>query len=335
MIDRMLSSYVCVAIMLCPTTAIVFAQEPDTFFTPDHRSAERTIEQTVGTTSDPKRLSEEDELIRRRRHELMQDFNEPTSLDHGASIHPRLMHGVKDNTKGVRFEEREAYLRVLRLASEVPLHRLEQIAADMKAERHTENPIYRHRKLEDFPQFVDLFMHSDFYRGRPVTIQGVIRKLTKFDLGKNGVGLDQAYEGWVYPKDSQGNPLVVVFTSKDERLPVHGNLQEEVYFTGYYFKMYGYDAYDTERKAPLILAGEVNWRPRHRGPSYGPIGIFWYGAAAFAFAIGCYMVWQTNRREMPPRPPLGIEPDFTHTPPREHPATDRSLPHAIAETEDS
>jgi hypothetical protein len=180
-----------------------------------------------------------------------------------------------------------------------------------------------------------LFTRPDVYRGRPVTIHGVMRKLTRFDLGENSLGLDEAYEGWVYTSDSQGHPVVVIFTSKDERLPVKGDLQEEVRFTGYFFKMYGYEAVDTARKAPLILAGEVECVPHPYRSAYQPIGIEWYALATLAFLIGWYMLWLVNRREMPPRPLPQVEPDFNHFPPLEHPVTDPSLPHAVVETEDS
>ena len=285
--------------------------------------------------SPPRRPLTEDEMVLQRQRELLLDFTDPPSLDHGQSVHPRLMETVKDNTIGVRYEEREAYLRVLRLASEVPRRRQEQIAAEIRAERRELNPGYVRRRPEDFPQFVDLFTHSDFYRGRPVTLRGVMRKLTKFELGKNSLGLDHAYEGWVYTSDSQGIPTVVVFTSKDDRLPVNGDIQEEVQFTGYFFKTYGYDAQDMTRKAPMILAGEVEWKPHPYKSVYKPMGIEWYALVTMGFLLTCYMIWQTNRKEMPPRPPLAIEPDFLHFPPREHPAPNPLLQHSAPEPEDA
>ena len=59
------------------------------------------------------------------------------------------------------------------------------------------------------------------------------------------------------------------------------------------------------------------------------------GAATLAFLLTGYLIWQANRREMPPLPPLEIEPDFTHLPPREHPAPNPLLPRSLTETEDS
>ena len=315
------------ALALSSQASIVAAQDRDSVLAKEYPRDDRI--------DAPRRPLTEDEMVQQRKRELLLDFNDPPSLDHGESGHPRLMETVKDNTIGVRYEEREAYLRVLRLASEVPLRRQEQFAAEIRAERRALSPAYKRRPADDFPQFFDLFTHPEFYRGRPVTLHGVMRKLTKFDLGKNSVGLDQAYEGWVYTSDSQGNPAVVIFTSKDDQLPVNGDIQDEVEFTGYYFKMYGYDAQDVTRKAPMILAGEVKWIPHPYKAVYKPWGIEWYALATLAFLLTGYLIWQANRREMPPLPPLEIEPDFTHLPPREHPAPNPMLPRSLTETEDS
>lgn len=303
------------------------AEEPASRFVSDRISQDPHAQ--------PRRPLTEDEMVEMGRRELLLQFDEETSLDHGESIHPKLMQTVKDNTFGVRFEEREAYLRILRLAAEIPLRKQQRFAEQIRSERRELNPGYRRRKPEDFPQFVDLFTHPEVYRGRLVTLHGTMRKLTKFDLGQNSLDLDQVYEGWIYTPDSQGNPAVVVFTSKDERLPVNGDIQEEVEFTGYFFKMYGYEAEDAARKAPLMIAGEVEWMPHPYKAVYHPWGLKWYAGATLVFLIGCYLVWQTNRREMPPRPLPQVEPDFNHFPPRNHPAPDPHLPHSMTEPEDS
>ena len=39
------------------------------------------------------------------------------------------------------------------------------------------------------------------------------------------------------------------------------NILERVAVTGYFFKLYGYEARDTTRLAPLILASRLEWFP--------------------------------------------------------------------------
>jgi hypothetical protein len=285
--------------------------------------------------SESRRPLSEDELVQLRKLGRAQEFDAKTSLDEGRSIHPDLMLSVIDNSIGIRFEEREAYLRILRLAHDVPLRWLERYAEELRNERREAVPSYKSRRFKDFPQFVDLFTRPDLYRGRPVTLHGIMRKLTKFDVGQNKLDLDDVYEGWVYTPDSQGNPSVVVFTSKSEDLPVKGDIQEEVRFTGYFFKMYGYDGHDAARKAPLILAGEVERIPQPLGDGYQHVGLEWYVLSTMGFLLGLYAIWQMNRRTFQVRPAPEIEPDFRHFPPLEHPAQGPHLPHSLVETEDS
>lgn len=245
----------------------------------------------------------------------------PTSLDRGASINPRLLDVVKDNTVNLLYEERDVYFRALMLSQEVPLSKQEEFAADFREQRRLENPRYAKRKPTDFHPFVDLFQNPDAYRGRPVSLHGVLRKLTRFDPGKNSLGIESAYEGWLYTDDGQGNPTVVVFTHKPENLSVGGDLTEEIRVTGYFLKMYGYEAQDVTRKAPLILAGEVEWRPGPEKYVAKSLSVETYLLVSFIVFMIAYAMWQTNRREMtgPARPQSEV--DFSKFPPIEYSTT--------------
>ena len=242
----------------------------------------------------------------------------PTSLDRGASINPELLTVVRDNTLGLLAEERDLYFRMLQLGHETPLARQEDFAADFREQRWQDDPLYSKAKLADFPTFDDLFRNPDEYRGRPVSLHGVLRKLTKFDPGKNSLGINEAYEGWLYTEDGQSNPTVVVFTSKPQKLAVGGDLTEEVRLTGYFLKMHGYDAQDGTRKAPLLLAGEVEWRPS--SPKYVTEAVAletYFCVGLIVFLLG-YAVWQSNRREMIRRVRAQPEVDFSRFPPVEY-----------------
>ena len=243
---------------------------------------------------------------------------EPTTLDRGASINPRLLEVVKDNTVNLLYEERGVYFRMLQLAEETPLSRQEEFAADFREERRLANPRYAKRKLSEFQPFVDLFQNPDEYRGRPVSLHGVLRKLTKFDPGKNSLGIDEAYEGWLYTDDAQSNPTVIVFTSKPQKLSVGGDLTEEIRVTGYFLKMYGYEAQDVTRKAPLLLAGEVEWRPSPEKYVVKSLPLETYLLVGFVVLLVGYAMWQTNRREMTRRARPDAEVDFSKLPPTEY-----------------
>ena len=257
---------------------------------------------------------------------------EPTTLDRGASINPRLLEVVQDNTVNLLFEERDAYFRMLQLAQQTPLTWQEGFAADFREQRQLANPRYAKRKLSEFQPFVDLFQNPDEYRGRPVSLHGVLRKLTKFDPGKNSVGIDEAYEGWLYTDDGQSIPAVVVFTSKPQNLPVGGDLTEEIRVTGYFLKMYGYEAQDVTRKAPLLLAGEVEWRPSPEKYVAKQLSLETYLLVGFIVLLVAYAMWQTNRREMTGRARLESEVDFSKLPPTEY---SNSTGPRLSETDDA
>ncbi|MBS0203838.1 MAG: hypothetical protein JSS49_13115 [Planctomycetes bacterium] len=296
----------------------------------------------MGTTygwcqDDVNASNEEDEKIRRlveeRRLLEAEQAKIPTSLDRGEMVNPELLDVVTDNSIGVRFEEKDAYFRILELARKTPLAEQEEYALNFREARRLSNPKYSRLKPEKFPIFVDLFLSPDVYRGRPVTLHGVLRKLTKFDPGPNSRDVGEAYEGWVYPDDGQSNPAVVIFQSKPDGLQVGGDLSEEVRVTGYFFKMYGYEAQDVARKAPMILAGAIEWRP---GPGpYVPQALgpeVYLGLTMTIFLVG-FVWWQSNRREMT----SAIHPteaDFRSFPPIETPTKSSSVGEKLTETHD-
>ena len=269
-------------------------------------------------SSDPdreRRISRDDDRhIETARREL-------TTRDRGASVNPRLLEVVTDNTVNLLYEERDVYFRMLQLAEETPLSRQKEFAADFREERRLANPRYAKRKPTDYEPFVDLYQNPDEYRGRPVTLHGVLRKLTKFDPGSNALGISEAYEGWLYTDDAQGIPTVVVFTSKPQNLSVGGDLTEEVRVTGYFLKLHGYEAQDGLRKAPLLLAGEVEWRPSPERYVARQLSLETYLLVGFIVLLGGYAMWQTNRREMTSRTRSVSEIDFSKFPPTEYSTT--------------
>ena len=274
---------------------------------------------------------EKDEQIRRiveerrRREELL--ARQPTSLDHGFTVNPLILDTILDDTHGLRFEERDAYFRILELAWQTPLSEQQAFARNFREARRTDNPRYARRKPEQFPILADIVNHPDDYRGRPVTIHGVLRKLTRFDPGKNDRNINDVYEGWIYTDDSRARtpdnedvviPTVVVFQGKPEGLEVGGDLTEEVRITGYFFKLYRYDAQDRTWKAPLLLAGGIEWK-KNEATKPAPLGAEVYLLVAMVVMILGFVWWQSNRREMT----SSIRPghaDFTQFPPVELPA---------------
>ena len=281
--------------------------------------------------SDINASSELDEKVQRileeRRKREEAAAREPTSTDGGATVNPVVLDPILDNTLGLRFEERDAYFRMLELARQTPLAEQESLAWDLREARRLSNPRHAKRKPEQFPALVDIMNHPDDYRGRPVSVHGVMRRLTKFDPGKNSRNIGEAYEGWVYTDDSHAKtpkeeevivPTLVVFLGKPEGLEVGGDLSEEVRFTGYFFKLYRYESQDRFWTAPLFLAGSVEWKKGPKSYQAPSLGAEVYLLVGLVFVVIAFVFWQGNRREMASaiRP---SEADFHGFPPIERP----------------
>lgn len=225
---------------------IVVAQD----FGPDPRGslgarAERT-ESTRPVLRDLPTISNVDEDVR-------------ATLDRGHSINPRALEEVRDNTIGLQPEDRPAYFAGLQACRHLRTAQLEEWAAVFQQNRQTTLSIAAGDAQIEPSIFGDVLENPDDYRGQLVSMRGCLRRLSKYDPGLNNKGFRHVYEAWIYPEDGQGNPVVVVFTKKPNGLPMGADLCEDVQFTGYFLKNYGYEAQDVPRKAPMFLAGGVDW----------------------------------------------------------------------------
>ena len=289
-------------------------------------------------------------LLRERKQLMQRDealSREPTSLDGGASVNEALLSAVVDNSFGIRPEERDIYFRLLELAIRTPLVQQERFVAQLENKRRLQHEEiarkYEGVKLDDlptpeernrvrlaravrqkllqnsseFPTFHDIVLYPEQSRGRPVSIHGVMRKLTKFDPGKNDRGIGEVYEAWIYPDDSPSIPAVVVFIDKPEHLKVGGDLTEEVQVTGYFLKMYAYQGQEKTTRAPLILAGGLLWKQRQEPYRAAAVPMEIYLLITVITVLAGYSFWRSQRREMTSHIHPRIEADFHGFPPKE------------------
>ena len=219
---------------------------------------------------------------------------------------------VKDDTLGVRPEEAELYRRVLIETAAANPARLMRDAEEFAESR-------RPAEGRALPKFVDLFRHPDEYRGAAVTLSGHARVVREFPgpEGRPGGGPATLVEAWVFTPDSQGNPAVVVAAAAPG-VPRGDDLLVPVTVTGRFFKRYGYEAQDTTRTAPLILAATIELLP---DPEAGPAGPVVLAVGAGITLLGLSAGWwawrgRPKRRraaataggETPELPPLADEP---------------------------
>ena len=167
---------------------------------------------------------------------------------------------LKIRRRGILPEEAETYYQVLGYARDVDTNRIKEAANRFLKERWKQSKSQK-RPFEKFPVYVDIYQHPELYQGRPVIMSGHVQRTVKSNASKNDFGIETICEAWLYTEDSQSNPTVVISTNFPEGFPIGEQAIDHVTVTGYIYRMYTYDARDTRRFAPLLIAHEIKWTP--------------------------------------------------------------------------
>jgi hypothetical protein len=178
-------------------------------------------------------------------------------------VPPEWFPGVKDLTRGISDAEREPYYRVLAHCRPLDpglLHEAGRQTANDAANSFRADPRNRGRT---FSQFADIVQHPDRYRGKPITLHGYIQRLETMDAGENDEGLTTLHQAYLFTGDSLQNPYVVVCVEIPAGIPrpTKGNPTNDIFVTGYFFKLWSYEAERGRWAAPLVLAKTLEWRP--------------------------------------------------------------------------
>ena len=167
---------------------------------------------------------------------------------------------LKIRRRGFLPEEAETYYQVLGYARDVDTNRIKKAANRFLKERWKQSKSQK-RPFEKFPVYVDIYQHPELYQGRPVMMSGHVQRTVKSNASKNDFGIETICEAWLYTEDSQSNPTVVVSTKFPEGFPIGEQAIDHVTVTGYIYRMYTYNARDTRRFAPMLIAHEIQWTP--------------------------------------------------------------------------
>jgi hypothetical protein len=83
------------------------------------------------------------------------------------------------------------------------------------------------------------------------------------DAGENDEGLETLHQGYLFTADSLQNPYIIVTREipKDIPRPKKGSPTNDVTVTGYFFKIWSYEAQRGNWAGPLILADRLDWNP--------------------------------------------------------------------------
>ena len=116
---------------------------------------------------------------------------------------PEILAPVSDDKVGIRREEATAFYTVIAKARDIPLALFEKAARQV--------------------DYTVLLADAEQYRGLPIAIDGMIRRLDKIPVPDPGMrdefGLAQFYEAWMFTSSSGTHPYRVIFTSLPEGIP--------------------------------------------------------------------------------------------------------------------
>lgn len=223
------------------------------------------------------------------------------------SAKPPVSHGelgdlsqVEDNTY-FRPQEREPWFALF--------DRLQQTTASELAE-------------ETFGtlSYAQLLQQPDEYRGRVITLRGIVVRAEGQHPEKNKLGITSYFRLWIRPEGGGQWPFVVYCLELPHDFPMGDNLRAEIEATGIFFKNWSYPYENAMGIAPVVLAKSFLWHQptigakrkkiTRRGMVWGMIG------AAFLAGVVVWLALQYTRRS-PHIAPNSSSPFVPPEPPRE------------------
>ena len=217
----------------------------------------------------------------------------------------------------------EQYPKLIAAADELakdPSNRTKAARQKQLAESYRQQQGDMHQRWvaqpESYRPFLDSIIDPYYFTGKPITLKGRVRDVRTFPPDDDIFGLGVLYEIWLFPEDGQSNPAVVVCTELPDGFPLEGDVVEHVSVTGYYFKLHAYQAGDTTRITPMLLAKTVSWKPIEDEP--WPAWASWGLGGAILLSFGGIIVLVRNSaradRDFQKRRLVGTqdsEPDFS------------------------
>lgn len=158
--------------------------------------------------------------------------------------------------------------------------------------------------------FLQLYRQPDEYRGRLVTVRGAVRRGHHVQAPDNFYGIDSYYIFWLKPTGANSPIAVYCLDVPDgfpevvemERRGETSDLDEDVEFTGFFFKRRAYRAMDGTRLTPVVLAKIPRWQPAVESspqPATLPGPLFWTlmlsGTCILGIGVACVIYWMSRR----------------------------------------
>ncbi len=156
-----------------------------------------------------------------------------------------------------------------------------------------------------------LWNEPEKHRGELIRLKIRVRQIVKWDdIPENSSGAKATYDLSGGTEESRGNPYVVVCSELPPEIKVATKTDQEVIFVGYFLKILKYEAFASNRGAPVLI-GRVRAIPSTAhiaaDRSAGLISMLIVGGAVIVLVIILVAVYrvtrQPRRRALKPGPP--------------------------------
>lgn len=154
--------------------------------------------------------------------------------------------GITDDWFGLTRAEQPALLRIA-----VAVDQVDHAALQQQASREA--------------TFDVLLGHPDYYRGRPVHLEGRARRMTPARIGVGDEARD-VWEAWVFTADSRSTPLLVYSLTPPVGMPTGEKIDEAVAFDAYFVRRYAYASVGGEAVSVMLMAPRLSWTPPQPAP---------------------------------------------------------------------
>ena len=168
--------------------------------------------------------------------------SEETSSRYFPGVKPSYLSSIRDNSP-FGSDERDAWFHLFELLGKTDPAELREASTGRVT-------------------FIQLFRQPNEYRGELVTIRGTVVQVHRLPAPDNDHDIDGYYQTWIRPADNRHYPIVAYLLELPDRFPTGTEISAEVEITGFFFKRWAYQAQDTLRSAPVVLARSIEWKER-------------------------------------------------------------------------
>lgn len=206
--------------------------------------------------------------------------------DQPKPLSPRLLKPINDHMVALQQAEVDVYYAVLRRLKGYSDEALQEAA----------------EKGFTYPVFLS---QPDLLRGRILSIEGELERLTPLPPPNDQPELDTMYEAWLFTRESTNNPIRVVLLDAGGIKPAEQfSPRPQVKFAGYFFKLYGYPTQlDELHRAPMFLARSLQKLPPLAvQANNSEFASYVFGVLmTFALSFAAIVAYLTFRDRMPRR----------------------------------